>query len=405
MAEMWGRKMAIFQYTVVRSTGERLSGSIEAGSRDEAKKTLRDQQVIIISLTESKKSAQKSLSMSFDQRVIFTSQLAQLLEADVPLYESLEALEEQAKGESHQPVIQSLREQIRKGSFFSKALDSYPAIFSPLYRAVVTAGESVGHLDQALARLSELFIKERATRQKLISSLMYPVLLSLLLVAAIVVLLFYVIPAIEDLFEGRSVPGFTSFVIGVSHFVRNYIYFILAGLSGAIGYTAYKLSKPAVRKWWVEKMLHWPIIGSFLLKTSLARFARTLSNLLSGGTPLSTALVHAKEALGNSVLEAEIERALQEIIDGGRFSSSLHASPYIPSLFSKMVHIGEETGRLAPILGNLAHLYEEDSERVLERTVSLIQPILLIAMGIIIGSTLLAILLPLANFSSMTGDM
>lgn len=397
--------MAIFQYTAVRQSGERLSGSIEAGTREEAKKTLRDQQVIIISLTESKKTSSTTLSMSFDQLVIFTSQLSQLLEADVPLYESLEALEEQSKGESHQPVIQSLKEQIRKGSFFSKTLEAYPTIFSPLYRAVVTAGESVGHLDQALARLSQLFIKERTTRQKLISSLMYPVLLSFLLVAAIGILLFYVIPAIEDLFEGRAIPGFTSFVIAVSHFVRNYFYIIMAAFSAGIGFSIYKFSQPSVRRRWVEKMLRWPIVGSFLLKASLARFARTLSNLLVGGTPLSSALVHAKEALGNSVLEAEIERALQEIIDGGRFSSSLEASPYIPPLFSKMIHIGEETGRLAPILGNLAHLYEEDSERLLERTVSLIQPILLIAMGAIIGSTLLAILLPLANFSSVMGEL
>lgn len=396
--------MGIFQYTAVRSNGERLSGSIEAVTREEAKKILRDQQVIIISLEESKKTAQKTLSMSFDQRVIFTSQLAQLLEADVPLYESLEALEEQSKGESHQPVIQSLREHIRKGSFFSKALESYPTIFSPLYRAVVTAGESVGHLDQALSRLSQLFIKERSTRQKLISSLMYPVILSLLLIAAISVLLFFVVPAIEDLFEGKALPGFTAFIIGVSRFARSYFYFILAVIFGGLGFCIYQFSKPSVRKWWVEKMLHWPIVGTFLLKSSLARFSRTLSNLLTGGTPLSSALQHAKEALGNSVLEAEIDRASQEIIDGGRFSTSLQTSSYIPPLFSKMVHIGEETGRLAPILGNLAHLYEEDSERVLERSVSLIQPILLIIMGAIIGSTLLAILLPLADYGSMIGE-
>lgn len=396
--------MAIFQYVAVKPSGERLSGSIEAGTRDEAKRSLRDQQVIIISLDESKKSAQKSLSMSFDQRVIFTSQLAQLLEADVPLYESLEALEEQSKGESHQPVIQSLREQIRKGSFFSKALESYPKIFSPLYRAVVSAGESVGRLDQALSRLSQLFIKERTTRQKLISSLMYPAILSLLLFAAIGVLLFYVIPAIEDLFEGKSLPAFTSMVIALSHFVRNYLYFLLAGAIGVLGFSAYQLSKASVRMKCIEKMLRWPVIGPYLLKASLARFARTLSNLLAGGTPLSSALVHAKEALGNKVLEAEVERALQEIIDGGRFSASLQASPYIPPLFSKMVNIGEETGRIAPILGNIAHLYEEDSERLLERTVSLIQPILLIIMGVIIGSTLLAILLPLASYGSMVGE-
>lgn len=393
--------MAVFHYSAVKAEGTRVSGAIEATSRDEAKHMLRDQKLIIISLQESTKTAQKNLKMSFDQIVIFTSQLAQLLEADVPLYESLEALSEQAKGESHQPVIQALREQIHKGNFFSKALEAYPNIFSPLFRAVVTAGESVGRLDLALVRLSQLFIKERTNRQKLISSLIYPVMLSVLLVAAIGVLLFFVIPSIESLFEGKTLPGFTAFIIGLSHMARSYWVYMLGFVTATAALCGYKLSQPHVRKKCVEKMLHWPVVGSFILKSSLSRFSRTLSNLLAGGTPLSSALVYAKEALGNSVLEAEVDRALQEIIDGGRFSYSLQKSPYIPSLFSRMIHIGEETGRLAPILANLAHLYEEDSERVLERAVSLLQPLLLVVMGAIIGSTLLAILLPLANYGSM----
>lgn len=396
--------MALFQYTAVKQSGERLSGTVEAGSREEAKQMLREQHVIIIALNESGRSEKKSLSMSFDQLVIFTSQLAQLLEADVPLYESLEALEEQSSGESHQPVIQSLREQIRKGALFSKALDAYPKIFSPLFRAVVTAGESVGHIDQALSRLSQLYVKERSTRQKLISSMLYPALLFLLLIAAIGVLLFFVIPAVEDLFEGKTLPGFSAFVIGLSRFVREYLFFLLGGFIGGVGLIVYKLSQPSFRRFCIEKMFRWPVIGSYLLKSSLARFSLTLSNLLTGGTPLSSALVYARESLGNSVLESEMKRALQEIIDGGRFSRSLESSPFIPPLFSKMVRIGEETGRLGPILSNLAHLYEEDSERLLERFVSLIQPVLLIIMGAIIGSTLLAILLPLANYGSMVGE-
>ena len=339
--------------------------------------------------------------MSFEQRVVFTSQLAQLLEASVPLYEALEALEEQAKGESYQPIISAIREQIRKGVSFSTALGSYTDTFSPLFRAIIVAGESVGRLDSALLRLSQLLIGDRQARQRLISALLYPCILAVLLVAALCIMIFFVIPSIEGLFEGRELPTFTWLVLTIAHFVhRNTMWLLLLFVGGSF-WAFIHFSKVAARQKLIARMLTWPVIGAYLVKSALARFAKTLSNLLLGGTPLSSALFFAKEAIGNSVLEAEMERASKEIIEGQTFSSSLRHSQVIPTLFCRMVAIGEETGRLAPILMNVAQLYEEDSERLLDRAVSLLQPLLLVTMGIIIGATLLAILLPLADFGAM----
>lgn len=393
--------MGVFTYTAVKADGQRFKGSIEAATLEEAKRLLREQQLIIISLEGAAVTRQKTLKMSFEQLVIFTSQLSELLEANVPLYESLEALEEQAVGESSQSVISAIREQIRKGVSFSTALGVYPDTFSPLFRAIVVAGESVGRLDAALLRLSQLLTADRQSRQRLISALLYPSILAILLVAAMGILIFFVIPSIEGLFEGKELPSFTSMVISIAHFVhRNTIWLCLLLAGGVVG-VCYHLSKPAARQRLIAKLLTWPIIGQYLMKSCLARFAKTLSNLLAGGTPLSTALVFAKEAIGNPVLEMEMERASKEIIEGQTFSSSLRRSTIIPPLFARMVSIGEETGRLAPILANVAHLYEEDSDRVLERAVSLLQPVLLVTMGVIIGATLLAILLPLADFGAI----
>lgn len=393
--------MGVFAYRAIKSDGQRFSGSIEASSKEDAKRLLREQQLIILSLAESAPTKQKTLKMTFEQRVIFTSQLAQLLEANVPLYESLEALEEQAQGETYQGLICALREEIRKGGAFSTALGNYPETFSPLFRAVVVAGESVGRLDSALVRLSQLLTSERHSFQKLISALLYPAVLAILLVAALCIMIFFVIPSIEGLFEGRELPSFTTLVLSIAHFVhRNTVWLTILITGGVVG-AVYYLSKAEARERLLAKMLQWPIIGPYLMKSALARFAKTLSNLLSGGTPLSSALVFAKEAIGNHVLEMEMERASKEIIEGQTFSSALNRSSIIPPLFSRMVSIGEETGRLAPILANVAQLYEEDSDRLLERGVSLLQPVLLVTMGVIIGATLLAILLPLADFGAL----
>jgi general secretion pathway protein F/type IV pilus assembly protein PilC len=393
--------MGVFNYRAVRPDGLRCNGAIEAATLDEAKRLLREQQLILLKLEAAAPAKQKLTGMSFEQRVIFTSQLAQLLEASVPLYESLEALEEQAKGESYQPIISAIREQIRKGVSFSTALAAYPETFSPLFRAVVVAGESVGRLDSALLRLSQLLTADRQSRQRLISALLYPCILAILLVAALGIMIFFVIPSIEGLFAGRELPTFTAIVLAVAHFVHRNTLWLALGGGGCALWAAVRLSKPAERQKLVARMMGWPVVGPYLVKSALARFAKTLSNLLSGGTPLSSALTFAKEAIGNGVIEAEIEQASKDIVDGQTFSSSLHHSAVIPPLFCRMVAIGEETGRLAPILLNVAQLYEEDSDRLLDRAVSLLQPVLLVTMGVIIGTTLLAILLPLADFGAM----
>ena len=392
--------MAVFEYQTVRSTGERCKGVIEASSLREAKTILREQQLLILSLKESVDPKQKGMKMSFEQQTIFTSQLSQLLEANVPLYESLEALEEQAKGESYQGLLSALREHIKKGSSFSAALSHYPETFSSFFRAMIVAGESVGRLDKALIRLSEQLRSQRQSKQRLISALLYPSVLALLLVASMIIMIFFVIPSLEALFEDRELPAFTTVVLSITHAIHTYLWPLLILGIGGLAFCIVSLRKQKVREQVVARFMRWPLLGPYLIKSSLARFSRTLSNLLFGGTPLSSALEHSREALCNPLLEKEVQYAAEKIIEGATFSSALSSSEHLPVLFSRMVTIGEETGRLAPILANLAQLYEEDSDRTLDRTVSLLQPFLLITMGILIGSMLFAVLLPIADFGS-----
>jgi general secretion pathway protein F len=308
--------MPVFAYKAVEPTGKRIAGSVEASTLQEAKYLLREQRLIILSLTEMASKKSNSLSISKEQLVILTTQLSSLLSASVPLYEALQALEEQSKGEPHQAMIASIRESIRKGSSFSDALSKYPESFSALYRAIVVAGESVGRLDSALLRLAQLLTKERQSRQQLISALLYPAILSILLVGALIILIFFVIPAIEGLFEGKVLPTFTQVVLLIAHFVHNNMTLLVLGFAASIIGIVYSWTQPKLRARVISAALSWPIVGPFLIKSALARFARTLSSLLTGGTPLSSALVYAKEALTNQVLEAEIEQITQNIIGG-----------------------------------------------------------------------------------------
>ena len=342
--------MPVFIYEAVRSDGTRSKGSLEAVSSVEAKRLLREQQLIILSLQQAKSRKKQSLKLSFEQKVIFTTQLAQLLGANVPLYESLEALEEQADHDSSQPMIAALREQIRKGQSLSQALALYPETFSPLFRAIVASGESVGKLDESFYRLRQLLSSERVSRQRLLSALLYPSLLLCLLLASFGVLVFFVIPSIQGLFEGQELPLFTSLVFSFANMVDQYAweFFFLFVCFG--GWSYWKLSQRAFRKKVQSRMLLWPMVGPYLVKSSLARFSLTLSHLLSGGTPLNTALELAKESLTNPALVSEVDTAIAAIIAGHSFSFSLLRSPYIPPLFARMIVIGEETGQLAPIL-------------------------------------------------------
>lgn len=235
--------MKIFHYQAVRQDGQRVNSSIEAEKIDEAKRLLREQHLIILSLTETLVSKKQVLSMTFEQKVIFTSQLAQLLEANVPLYESLEALEEQSKDEPYQPLITSLREQIRKGGSLSSALGCYPDTFSPLFRAIVASGESVGQLDKALVRLSQLLTADRRSWQRLMSAMLYPIILLVLLFAAIAIMVFFVIPSMQGLFEGKPVPTFTWCVFSIATFIHDHTLLLLGGIVGGGIFLSIQLAK------------------------------------------------------------------------------------------------------------------------------------------------------------------
>lgn len=389
----------LYQYKAFTRQGKSTKGAIEAVNVKEAKDKIREMQLILSHL-EPQKKAQKSQQLNKDNLMIFTSQLSQLLSAQIPLYESLIALEEQARQESYHQVILGLTERIKRGSSLSQAMQDFSSSFSPLYRAMVSAGEAVGNLELALGRLNAFLNYDNKIRKQLVSALIYPALLSALLFVAIGVLAGFVIPALESLFEDRNIPQFTRFVFGASAILRQWGVFLIVGVISLGIYLYYALKKPSVKAKIQRKLLSVPLINRYIILSSLSRFARTLGTLLEGGLPLTVALAYAKESLGNARLTEIMQRVEEKIIEGVSFSTELGRYKEVPPLFARMVMIGEESGKLSSMLGQLATLYEEETERTLTRVVSLAQPVLLLLMGVLVGAVLLSILLPLSSFGS-----
>jgi general secretion pathway protein F/type IV pilus assembly protein PilC len=287
------------------------------------------------------------------------------------------------------------------GKALSKALEDFPESFSPLYRALISAGEAVGNLELALSRLTTLLSSQQKASKQLISALTYPLFLFGLMLVAITILVGFVVPSLEQLFEGRNLPWFTSVVFSLSATLRNHWAVLVGGIISSITFLYFYLKRPQVKQQLQRNLLRLPVIGRYIIHSSLARFARTLSSLLDGGLPLTTSLSFAQEGLYNVRLEEVIESVSNKVIEGKTISGELAHYKEIPSLFTRMVKIGEESGKLATMLSQVALIYEEETERSLQLIVSLSQPVLLIVMGGAIGAVILSVLMPLADVQSL----
>ncbi len=393
--------MPLYNYEAIDMAGKKRSGLIEAQSEKEAKEKLRSQGAMVKTLNL-RTSISKKQNLKGDTLLAFTLQLSQLLNAGIPLYESLIALEEQYRGESCHRVILSLCEQIKAGQSLSQAMSNFPDSFDKLYRAMVTAGESVGALDIVLDKLSQLLQKQTKLKKQIITAMIYPGILASFSLLIIFMLLGFVVPSIEGIFADRQLNGFTEFVLGMSRGFRNYWWIFLPLLVAIIAYLVYFLRSSNGRLWMERYMLKVPLVRTLIIQTCVARFCRTMGTLLQGGLPIIDSLRISREVMRNVVLEEEVKRAESKIIEGSSLSSELMHSRYIPHLVPRMLAVGEESGNAIVMFNKVADMYEGEIEKSLDRVMALAQPVILIVMGTVIGVVLLAILLPLTDVSSFT---
>lgn len=393
--------MPVYHYQALDAKGKKRTGLIEAQTEKDAKDKLREQSVMVSQITM-KEGISRRQNLKGSHLVTFTIQLSQLVSAGVPLYESLMAIEEQYRQEPFHRIILSLCEKIKSGKPLSEAMSEYPESFNRLYCAMIRAGESVGALEIVLDKLNQLLSKQMKLRTQIITAMVYPSILAGFCLLIIAMLLGFVVPSIQDIFADRKLNGFTEFILGLSYYARTYWWAYFPILITLIVYGVITIRSPKGQLWIERNFLKVPLIKTLMIQAALARFCRTMGTLQLGGLTMIDSLRISREVMQNVVLEEEMKKAENKIIEGSSLSAELIRSKWVPMMVSRMLAVGEESGSTVIMLNKIADMYEEDLGKNLERLVAFAQPAILIVMGGIIGMVMMAILLPLTDISAFT---
>jgi len=393
--------MPLFRYSAVSLEGKSIRGVIDADSLLSAKDRLRKQQILVTTLTLLK-SKENQLFLPPSLLLAFTRELAQLLKAGLPLYESLLTLEEKYRRHKAHPLFLDLCDHLKGGGLLSSALKRYPASFDRIYLAMVQAAERSGNLAAIFDQLAGLIARQQKLKKQLSSALTYPAFLALFCSFIISGLLFFVIPSMKELFEGRALHPMTSLVLSLSAFVNDHIMTLGVLLIGCIAFLFWAVTSIAGKRFLYTTSLKIPLLKTLLLHSALIRFCRCLGMLLEGGVPLLEALSLAREVVKSPLIAEAVHQAEKRVIQGERLSAAFQGAPVIPPLVLRMLSLAEETGKMGEALFNLSQIYEEEMEKHLSHLTTFLQPVLLITLGALVGLVVLSILLPLTDMSSFT---
>jgi general secretion pathway protein F len=392
--------MALYQYKAIDQKGSKQNGSLEAANEKEARNKLRSRGLMVTSLDVKLRTSSR-INLTGDNLLAFTLQLSQLVNAGVPLYESLLTIEEQYRQEGFHRVLVGLCDKIKRGASLSEAMGAYPESFDKLYRTMVAAGEAAGALGLILNSVHVLLQRQQKIRSEITTAMIYPSILAVFSLVVICAMLGFVVPTLEGIFSERTLNGFTSFVLGVSSFMRNQWHLYVPAIVAVVAISYYQLRSERGKKWLEKMSLKTPLIRHLVITTSIARFTRTMATLQTGGVTLIDSLRMAGDVMKNHLLEEEMKNAEKRIIEGSSLSRELKKSAYIPPLVSRMLAVGEDTGNMTVMFEKVADMYEEDLERSITRLLALLQPCILLFMGLVIGMVMVAIMIPLTDISSL----
>jgi general secretion pathway protein F len=395
--------MAVFSYTATTLEGTIVTGVVEAADEKVALERLRDSGVIPLKVTAPRHSLRKSLAFksSRGDLLTFTTELSALLSAGLPLDRSLNILAEISEGKEMKEVVQSILKFIREGSSFSDALQRHGRIFPRLYVNMVRAGEAGGVLDVVLDKLNEFLESTKELRDSVLSAMIYPTILGLTGGVSIIILLTFVIPKFSTIFTelGGSLPLPTQVVLTLSTALRSYWWVFLSCIIAAVVLVKLYIKSDAGSYRWDTIKLR--LLGDVVKKLETARFCRTLGTLMKSGVPFLQALNNAKDVITNRVIASSIDAVTRGVKEGKGVAGPLIEGKVFPPLALSMIKVGEETGQLETMLLRVAATYEKSLRDAVKRFIGLLEPAMILGMGLIIGFIVISMLMAIFSITDL----
>ena len=404
--------MAAFSYIAIDISGKQQKGVVDADSARQVRQILRDKGLMATDVTATIKDAdpQKSFSFSFGRPslsvsdlALITRQMATLIQAGIPLEEALETVARQSDKSSVNSILLSVRSKVLEGYTLADAMAEYPSVFSNLYRSTVSAGESAGFLDVVMDKLADYTESSQAARQKIQMAMIYPAMLFVMAVGVVALLMVFVVPDVVKVFstQGQGLPWITRALIATSDFIVNRGWLIIVALFAVVFGVKTLLSKPSIELNWHRQLLNLPLIGRLSRGTNTAQFASTLSILTASGVPLVEALKIAGEVLANQWLRQRVIHATQQVQEGTSLNRALSEGGYFPPMMLHMIASGEQSGQLDQMLERIASAQRRDLESLIGVMLGILEPLMLLFMGVCVFAIVVAILLPIVNLNSL----
>ena len=405
--------MAVYAYRGIDARGKAVKGTRDADSAKALRTVLKRDGVLATEILEQSEAAKKA-ARDIDLGRLFrrvspmdvavsTRQLAVLLRAGVPLVEALSALIEQLDHPELKAAFTDTRNQVNEGSTLADALKAHPKIFLTLYVNMVAAGEASGTLEEVLGRLAEFLDDQTRLQSKVRGALAYPIVMAVVVVLILFLMMSVVVPKVTAIFENfnQTLPWYTRLLIFVSDIFSNYWWLIAALMGGGIYWFRRWKATEEGRKKWDLFVLEVPLLGPLLIMVAVSRFARTLATLLASGVPVLTAMDITRNVLGNTELMRVVEEARASVREGEGIAKPLRQAGRFPPIVTHMIAVGERTGQLEEMLIHVADAYDQQIEVRVGVVTSILEPLLIVVMGAIVGGIAFAILMPLLQLNEM----
>ncbi|MCM8831589.1 MAG: type II secretion system F family protein [Candidatus Omnitrophica bacterium] len=399
--------MALFLYVVKNREGKVIKGILEAESKEKLIEHFHKEGCVIFSIKETKSKAKLKTKgkIKADELVVFSRQFTTLIESGIPIVDCLLILKEQIQNLYFKDVMEAILKDVKEGLSLSSALSKHPKVFPEIYVSMVEAAEASGSLAEILDRLAIYLEKSLALRKKITSAMYYPVIVVLLASVITSFLVFKIIPTFKGIYEslGGKLPFITQMLINFSDFLRQNIFIIFfVFFLIVIGFQKY-ISTPKGKKNYHKFLLRLPVFGDLIKKIAIAKFARTFSTLIKSGVPIIKCLEIVGKTSGNKILEEAVFQAKKFIQEGQPISIPLEKTGIFPPMVTRMIAIGEKTGRLEEMLSKIAQFYEEQTDATVSGLSSLIEPIIILFLGIVVGGIVVALFLPIIKVTELLG--